>query len=161
VSIASTFGAPVKLVAGDKTLTFPLLSMRQIAELVAQVAAEREAMAVKLAKAGQLKGESLSRFRAMVEGDDIDLGRIIRWAETPAGAVVVLTTSLGDAADAEAIIDSLPGAVACDIAVRVLGWQPPAREGKQPENPSEPAGESTGGATDGSSSTSTTSTPGG
>jgi hypothetical protein len=161
MSLAKSFGSPVMVVLeSGEELSFPRLKMKKVADLCEKLSAIREAQATKRAKAAGLTGQAWASFMSAADRSEANIVDLYDWAVTPKGTVAVLTESLSGVEGAEETINALPPELAAVVAKRVLGWTPPeAKEGKQ--NPRPTDGESsTGSGTDGSSPTSTESTPG-
>jgi len=126
-----SFGAPYILEVGDaaeaKTLTFPLLKMRQVAELQAAMTAERIAILRKNLDEAKAPASERAQRLAAVEINTINIFELRNWAETPAGSLKVLAKSLGKTDDeTDTYLLGLDPVQVAEAALRVTGWTPPA-----------------------------------
>ena len=128
MSLTQAFGAPWTLVYGDITYTFPLLKMRQLAELQAKLRAVRMAAAKANLDTSKMKPLEVAQYLTPIECADIDIVSVRLWVQTPEGALEALRLSLGEGADAK--IDALKVDDAIEAALRVTGWTPVVQETK-------------------------------
>ena len=125
-----SFGAPYVLPLDDGTthavFTFPLLKMRQVAELQAAMTAERIAILRKNLDEAKVPASERAQRLAAVEINTINIFELRNWAETPAGSLKVLAKSLGKTEDETDIyLLGLDPVQVAEAALRVTGWVPP------------------------------------
>jgi hypothetical protein len=118
------FGAPWSLDRGDGTvIQFPLLKMRQLAELQNRLRAVRVA-AAKKSLDPKLKPTEATQFLTSVESSTIDIVDLRTWVQSPEGCEAALRLSLTDAGYDEVDLH-LPVDDQIVAALRVTGWTPP------------------------------------
>ncbi len=133
MSMEKAFGAPWVLKYGETSFTFPLLKMRQLAELQAKLRAARMAAAKANLDITKMKPIEVAQFLTPIECADIDIVAVRLWVQTPAGALEALRLSLGTEADA--MIDQLQPDDAIEAALRVTGWMPLSIDKEAKANP--------------------------
>lgn len=138
MSLEAAFAAPVVLTKPDGSqVSFPILDVDEIAELSAVIESAREAANSKRARLAGLAGADLAHYRFNSERFGIDIDQLYQMSGEAKWAKVFLLKSIGDTAENQKLIKSLPLSILTGAALRVLGWvpPPPKSEDKQPENP--------------------------
>ena len=125
-SLATAFGAPWVIERpGTTPLTFPMLKMRQLAELQSHMRASRLDAARRHAVSQKMKPEDSTRYLTQIESGIIEIGEIRAWAITPEGIVATLRLSLGAKPDDPMdVLDTIPPDQAAEAALRATGWVP-------------------------------------
>lgn len=152
MSLEAAFAAPVILTKPDGSqVSFPVLDVDEIAELSAVIESARESANNKRARLAGLAGADLAHYRFNSERFGIDIDQLYQMSGEAKWAKVFLLKSVGDNAESQKLLKSLPMGILTGAALRVLGWvpPPPKAEDKQSENPPVQNGESTGSETPG------------
>ena len=134
-SLATAFGAPwVVNRPGTTPLMFPMLKMRQLAELQSHMRAARLDAARRHAATQKMKPDDSTRYLTQIESGISEIGEIRAWSITPEGIVATLRLSLGKPADYPMDeLDTITPDQAAEAACRATGWVPVVPDAAAPK----------------------------